>query len=128
MHHQIKGYIELFNPLFKRGLPFFWEEKGGMWSQKEYNGSLISYGLDHKHFDDLQHQSLSVKTMIDKLNVDFKMLFDFKAICTKFPEFSYAENMELNVMAKEMISLDLPTTDKWNLVDNYGKSKYRLHQ
>ena len=27
MHHQIKGYIELFNPLFKRGLPFFWEEK-----------------------------------------------------------------------------------------------------
>ena len=66
--------------------------------------------------------------MIDKLTVDFKMLFDFKAICTKLPEFSYAENVELNVMEKETISLDIPTTDQWNLVDNYGKSKYRLHQ
>ena len=37
IHHQIKEYIELFNHLFKRGLPFFWEGKGGMWSQKEYN-------------------------------------------------------------------------------------------
>ena len=32
MHHQVKEFIELFNPLFRRGLPFFWEEKGGMWS------------------------------------------------------------------------------------------------
>ena len=31
MHHQIKEFIELFNPLFKRGLPLFWEEKGGIW-------------------------------------------------------------------------------------------------
>ena len=23
MHHQIKEFIELFNPLFRRGLPFF---------------------------------------------------------------------------------------------------------
>ena len=34
MHHQIKGFIELFIPLFKRGLPFFLVEKRGMWSQK----------------------------------------------------------------------------------------------
>ena len=33
-HHQIKEFIELFNPLFRRGIPFFWAEKGGMWSQK----------------------------------------------------------------------------------------------
>ena len=32
MHHQIKEFIEVFNPLFKIRLPFFWEEKGGMWS------------------------------------------------------------------------------------------------
>ena len=56
--------------------------------------------------------------MIDKLTVDFKMLFDFKAICSNLLEFSYAENMEINVMEKEMISLDLPTTDQWKLVDN----------
>ena len=57
MHHQIKEFIELFNPLFKRRLPLFWEEKGVMWSQKEYNDRLISCILDHSQFDDMQHQS-----------------------------------------------------------------------
>ena len=76
----------------------------------------------------MQHQSLSEKTMIDKLIWDFETLFDFKAICTKLPEFSYAENVELIVITKEMISLDLPTIDQWKLVDNYGKSKYMLYQ
>ena len=107
MHHQIKEFIELFNPLFRRGLSFFWEDKGGMWSQKEYNDRLISCKLDHRQFDDMQHQSLSGKTVIDKLTVDFEMLFDFKGIFTKLPKFSYAENVELSVMANEMISLDL---------------------
>ena len=88
----------------------------------------MSSRLDHKHFDDMQHQSLSGKTRIDKLTVYFEMLFDFKAICAKLPYFSYAEKMDLSIMVKEMISLDLPTTDQWKLVDNYGKSKYRLHQ
>ena len=66
--------------------------------------------------------------MIDKLTGDFEMLYDFKAICTKLLEFSSVEKVELSIMAKEKISLDLPTTDQWKLVDNYGKSKYRLHQ
>ena len=60
----------------------------------------------------MHHQSLSGKVVIEKLTGDFEMLFDFKAICTKFPDFSYTENMELSVMEKEMISLDLPTTDQ----------------
>ena len=45
MNHQIKKFIEFFNPLFKRGIPFFWEEKGGMWSQKEYSDRLIKFIL-----------------------------------------------------------------------------------
>ena len=52
-HHQIKEFIELFNPLFRRVLPLFWQERGGMWSQKGYNGSLISCKLDHRNFDDM---------------------------------------------------------------------------
>ena len=99
-----------------------------MWSHKEYNDRLISFILDHRQFDDMQQQSLPGKTMIDKLTIDFEMMFDFKAICTKLPEFSYAKNMDLSVMEKEMISLYLPTIDLWKLVDNYGKIKYKLHQ
>ena len=89
MNHQIKEFIELFNPLFKRGLPLFWEEKRGMWSQKEYNDKLISSKLDHGHFDDMHHQSLYGKIVIDKLVRDFEVMFNFKATCTKLPYFSY---------------------------------------
>ena len=91
MHHQIKEFIELFNPLFKRGLPFFWEEKGGMCSQKEHDDRLISCRLDHRKFDDMQQESLSGKVVIDKLAGDFNMMFEFKATCTKFPIFSYSK-------------------------------------
>ena len=33
--HEVKTFIEIFNPLVKMGLPLFWEEKGGILSQKE---------------------------------------------------------------------------------------------
>ena len=66
--------------------------------------------------------------MIEKLDGDFEMLFDFKAICSKFPYFSYPENVELRVSTKEMISLDMPIAHQWKTVENYGKSKYKLCQ
>ena len=55
MRHQIKEFIELFNPLFRRGIPFLWEEKGGMWSYKEYNDRLINCRLDNIQFDGMHH-------------------------------------------------------------------------
>ena len=126
MNHQIKEFIELFNPVFKRGLPLFWEEKGGLCSQKDYKYRLINCRLDHTQFDDMQ-QSLSGKVVVDKLARDFEMLFDFKATCAKLSDFSYVENVELRVLAKEMINLDLPAIDQWKIIENFGKSKYRLH-
>ena len=128
MNHQIKEFIELFNPLFKRGPTFFWEEKGGIWSQKEYTDRLISYRFNHIQFDDMQHQTLSRKLVIKKFAGDFEMLFDFKATCTKLRDFCYLEIVELRVLEKDMINLDLPTTDQWKIIENYGKSKYKLHK
>ena len=37
MHHQVKLFIDLFMPLFKKGLPFLQEEKRRMLSQTEYH-------------------------------------------------------------------------------------------
>ena len=59
----------------------------------------------------MQQQSLLGKTVIDKLTGEFEMLFDFKAICTQLPEFSYRENVELSVLAREMINLDMPNAN-----------------
>ena len=128
MHNEIKKLIQLFNPLFKRGIPFFQEEKGGMLSQKEYNDRLISCRVEHRQFDDTQHQFFLGKAVIDKLDGDFEMLFEFKAMCTKLLDFSYSENVELRVLEKEMINMDLPVFYQWKIIENYRKIKYKLHQ
>ena len=122
MNHQIKEFIKLFSPLFKRGLPSFWEEKGGMWSQKDYNDRLINSILDHKQFEDMQ-QSLSGKIVVDKLAEYFEMMFNFKATCAKLSYFSYVENVELRVLEKEMVNLDFPTVNQWKTIEQFGKKK-----
>ena len=115
----------MFNPLFKRGLPLFWEEKGGKWSQKDYNDRLINCRSDHRKFDDMQ-QSLSGKIVVDKLAGDFGLLFYFKATCAKLADFSYVDNLHLRVLVKEMVNLDFPTIDQWKTVEQFGKNKYKL--
>ena len=74
----------------------------------------------------MQQQSLPGKTLIEKLTGDFEIMFDFKDTCTKLPYFSYPKNVELRVLAKEMISLDPLAIDQWKTIENYGKRKYRL--
>ena len=34
--HQVKLFIDMFDPLFKKGLPFLWKEKGAMLNKYEY--------------------------------------------------------------------------------------------
>ena len=36
MAHQVNLFRDMFDPLFKKGIPFFWEEKGTILTQKEY--------------------------------------------------------------------------------------------
>ena len=46
--------------------------------------------------------------MFDKLAEEFELLFDFKVSCAKVPNFSYTDNMELRVLAHDMVVADLP--------------------
>ena len=41
--HQVKVFIEIFDPLFKKGLPFFWKEKGAMLNRDAYYAKLIAH-------------------------------------------------------------------------------------
>ena len=93
----------------------------------EYHAELVRCRLDHKDFEDMQ-QSLSRKTKVEKLSEDFEIFYTFRAICTQLPEISYVEHMESRVMAKEVASLELLTIDQCNIVENFGKTKYRLYQ
>ena len=57
---------------------------------------------------------------------EFESLFDFKVACAKVPNFSYADNMELRVLACEMVVVDLPNPEHWRVVQQYGSTKYKL--
>ena len=91
--HKVKEVIKLFNPLVSRGIPFFWEEKWPLLSQKEYLDKLVNCRSDHNKFEDMQ-QALSGRVVFDKLAEEFELLFDFKVSCSKVPNFSYTYNME----------------------------------
>ena len=54
MEHEVKYFIEMFDPLVKMGLPFVWEERGGILTQKEYHDRLIQCKPDHSKFTDMQ--------------------------------------------------------------------------
>ena len=82
-----------------------------MLSQKEYHDRLIDCRQEHRKFEDMAQQSLSGKTVVDKLSSEFELLFDFIVVCTIFPMPSYLENIELNVLVEEMIELEIMTVN-----------------
>ena len=52
--YKVKEVIKLFNPLVSKGIPFFWDEKGPLLSQKEYLDKLVNYRSNHSKFEDIQ--------------------------------------------------------------------------
>ena len=97
-----------------------------MLTQKEYKDKLIECRLDHTNFVDL-HQSLSGKTIVDKLVDEFEIIFSFKEECALLQNYPYMDHVELCVLSKEMFTLDLSSADEWQTVEKYGRSKYMLH-
>ena len=123
--HKVKEVTNLFTPLVSKGIPFLWEEMGPLLSQKECLDKLVNCRLDHSKFEDMQ-QALFGRNVFDKLVGEFKLLFDFKVACAKVPNFSYADNMDLRFLAHEMVVADLPNTEHWRAVQQYGSTKYKL--
>ena len=64
--------------------------------------------------------------MFDKFAKEFELLFDFKVTCAKVPNISYADNMELRVLAHEMVVAYLPNPEHWRTIQQFGSNKYKL--
>ena len=76
---------------------------------------LVSCRLGNNMFWDMQ-QSLSGRTIFDKLDSEFELMFDFKATYAKAPKTSYPETMELKVKALDMVVTTLPGPDQWRSI------------
>ena len=46
--------------------------------------------------------------MIKKLSWEFELLFDFMALCINLPTPPYLDNLELGVLAEEMVQMETP--------------------
>ena len=82
-------------------------------------------GPTHSKFEYVQH-ALSGRVMFDKLAKDLELLFYFKVVCAKVPNFSYEGNLELKVLAHEMVVADFPNPEHWREFQQYGLTKYKL--
>ena len=73
------------------------------------------------------NQSLSGKTIVDKLADDFEIFFAFKEACVHIKNYSYRDHIELHVLEKEFSTLEMPSLDQWNTLENFKRTKYSLH-
>ena len=80
--------------------------------------------LGNSKFGDMQ-QSLSRKTIFDKLTSHFELLFDFKSTCAEVHETSYPETMDLKVQELDMEVATLPGPDLWRSIQQYRSSKFK---
>ena len=126
INHRFKEVISLFNPLINKGIPFFWEEKGPLLNQGEYLEKFVLRRYDHRKFEDMQH-TLSGPVVFDKLVGEFETLFDFKIACTKVPNLTCLDNMELRVLAHDMIITYFSGSEQWKSIQMYGSNKFKLH-
>ena len=127
MLQKVKYFNGLFIELCHKSFPSFWDEDGKLISQSEYQALLIKARLYHRKFKDTT-QSLSGKAIIDKLDMDFEIVFSFKSIGSNIPPIYYVYHVELIFLAKEMTNHEVPYGDQWKTIERFGKMKYRLHQ
>ena len=75
--HQVKLFIEIFDLLFKKGIPLFWRDKGAMLNKDEYYEKLIAWRQDHLNFADMT-ESLTGKVLVKTLVDEFEIFITIK--------------------------------------------------
>ena len=70
-------FIESCDPLFKKGLPFFWREKGAMLTKDANYEKFVARRQDHLNFVDMT-RSLTGRIFVDKLADECEILLPSK--------------------------------------------------
>jgi hypothetical protein len=81
MEQSIQEFKDLFEELFIKGLPPFWDGKGKLYDQEEYNSHLAQCRMDHSKFEILE-ENLKGATLVECLITNFEILNQFKTMKT----------------------------------------------
>ena len=60
----------MFNELFKKGFPYFWDDKGNLIAQEIYHALLVQQRNEDSKFNDLE-KYFKGQVIVDKLIEDF---------------------------------------------------------
>jgi hypothetical protein len=124
LSNQLRLFKEAFDPLFKKGLPIFWEENGTMLSNEEYKFKLWDCRVNQEDFARMD-QPLTGQIVAEKLTRDFELASMFRGARTLHVGYSYREHTELRVLITELATLDLPSTDQCKSIEKYGKARIK---
>jgi hypothetical protein len=73
MEQSVQEFKDLFEELFIKGLPPFWDGKGKLYDQEEYNARLTQCRMDHSKFETLE-KNMKGAILVQHLITDFEIL------------------------------------------------------
>jgi hypothetical protein len=79
MEKSVQEFKDLFEELFIKCLPPFWDGKGKLYDQEEFNSHLTQCIMDHSKFENLE-ENLKGETLVEHLITYFEILNQFKAL------------------------------------------------
>ena len=124
MEHNIHEFKDAFEQLFVKGLPSFWDGKGSLYNQEDYN-TLMQCRMDHSKFEDME-EILKGPSLVEYLATDFEILNKFKTVKVGLPNMSYATCIDLEILIKEMMDYEIPSDVQWKELVWLGKKKWHV--
>lgn len=109
-----------FIELFKKGLPYFWDNAEYLLPQETYQALLLQQKNEDSKFKELE-KHLKGQAIVEKLGDDFDLLIWLKMILKILPPLSYAQYIDLEVLTKEMLANAYPATTQWENIIKFGK-------
>jgi hypothetical protein len=122
MEQSIQEFKDTFEQLFIKGLPPFWDGKGKLYDQEEYNSLLTQCRMDHSKFEGLE-ENLKGPSLVEYLATDFEILNQFKTVKIGLPTMTYATCIDLEILIKEMMDYEIPSDSQWKEIVRLGKTK-----
>jgi hypothetical protein len=108
MEQSIHEFKDLFEELFIKGLPPFWDGKGKLYDHEEYKSHLAQCRMDHSKFEGLE-ENLKGTNLVEYLTTDFEILNQFKTLNIGLPNMTYDTCNDLEILIKEMLDYEIPS-------------------
>jgi hypothetical protein len=122
MEHNIHEFKDAFEQLFIKGLQSFWDGKGSLYNQEDYNSLLIQCRMYHSKFEAME-EIMKGPSLVECLSIEFEILNKFKPVKVGMSTMYYDMCIDLEIFIKAMMDYKIPSESKWKEIVQLGKTK-----